>query len=189
MAEEVRPKAYKQSVFYEIARLRLVYNYAIVFLAVIFTPDDLYLPALVIVAAGQAIRIASAGHITKRDKLAVSGPYAFTRNPLYLGSLVSGVGAMVLIKNPCMLGVFILGFIVFYGAAIRSEADYLAERHSEEFAAYKMSVPVLIPRLIPAKSVGESKFTWQSVIRNKEHKYLGFFLLALSLIFLKAWLI
>lgn len=185
---------YKQTPFYRISRLRMPFTYATVLLAILFVPGKLsppgliLIPGLALILAGMLIRLWAAGHIVKRHKLSKGGPYAYTRNPLYLGSFIWGIGTFLLIQNWWLFLIFLVGFVVFFGSAIRSEEDYLSERYGEEFEQYKKAVPSLIPRLIPADSVGDSKFSWNDVLCNDEHKALAWSAAAIAAILLRAYL-
>lgn len=174
--------------FRRIGNYRLPYSYVMALLGVIFAHKPLLLPGIALVLLGVFTRFWSAGHIVKSDKLSDTGPYAFTRNPLYLGSFFSGLGIFVLVHNWWLLGIFVLGFALFYGDTIRSEEEYLGGKFGEDFERYKRNVPVFFPRLWPHKSDDESHFSWQQVIRNKEHKYFLSSVLVLGLIFLVAYL-
>jgi len=188
MESEFRPTAYRKTAFHRISRLRMPFTYVMALLAIFYAPEKLFLPGLILMALGAIVRVWAAGHVVKRHKLSEGGPYARTRNPLYLGSLLWGTGAFVLIHAWWLLLVFLGGFTLFYGAAIRSEEDYLFGRFGEEFVLYKKSVPALLPRLTPAASVSESRFSWKCVLRNDEHKALAWSSAAALLIFVRAYL-
>jgi protein-S-isoprenylcysteine O-methyltransferase Ste14 len=111
---------------------------------------------------GLAIRAWAAGHIRKNTALAVSGPYAYTRNPLYLGSFVLGIGFTVAASNSPLLflllgGLFAALFLGIYLPVMRVEAKTLAELFGEDYRAYAASVPLLLPRLSPYRPAGASK--------------------------------
>lgn len=188
MTADEAPTAYRETVFYRISRLRMPFSYAMALMAIILAPQRLFPLALVPIVIGALIRIWAAGHVVKRRKLSMGGPYAYTRNPLYLGSLISGVGTVLLIQNWWLLIAFLVGFVLFYGSAARSEEDYLLERHGEQFLLYKKQVPAFVPRLIPAPSIGESAFTWHDVVRNDEHKAVFWSALVVAAIFVRAYL-
>jgi protein-S-isoprenylcysteine O-methyltransferase Ste14 len=169
--------------------LRLPFTYATAILTIALATNRLYFPALVLVASGMAIRIWAAGHVVKRRTLFKSGPYAYVRNPLYLGTLVGTAGIIILIQNWWLMGAFLAGFAVIYGSTIRSEEDFLLDQFGEEFLDYKKTVPALIPRLIPTPSVSESRFTWRDVARNHEHLSILWSLLVILAVFIRAYMI
>ena len=188
MESNLKPTAYHGTVYAKTSRLRMLFMYVMALLAIFYAPERLFLPAVAVIALGAVVRVWAAGHVVKSRKLSKGGPYAWTRNPLYLGSLLWGIGTFVLIHTWWLLLVFLGGFIVFYGAAIRSEEDYLFERFGEEFVLYKKTVPALIPRFKPAASVSESTLSWNSILRNDEHKALAWSTAAALLIFVRAYL-
>jgi protein-S-isoprenylcysteine O-methyltransferase Ste14 len=121
----------------------------------------------VLLLAGAAVRTWAAGNIRKREVLAVTGPYAHTRNPLYFGSFLMAVGALVMGANPWIAAVALLFAVPVYGAVIRREETLLAGKFGEEFAAYTVAVPRFFPRLaVPPGSGGG--FDWGLVRRNGE---------------------
>lgn len=181
------PTLLKYTIFYKISRFRMVFNYLTVLAAIVYATDKLYLPALILVFTGMIVRTWAAGHIVKRDIISTGGPYAYTRNPLYAGSFIAGVGTFSLIHNWWLLLAFLAGFILFYGCAIRSEEDYLFERHGEAFISYKKIVPVFFPRLKPDSSLHKSTFAWNIVVSNNEHKSIFWSLVAIAAIFIRAY--
>lgn len=100
---------------------------------------------------GLALRAWSAGHIRKNRELTMTGPYAYTRNPLYLGSLLLGAGFLIAAANPYLVVLFVVLFAGIYLPVMRVEAGDLAKVFGVEYQAYERAVPLLIPRLTPYK--------------------------------------
>jgi protein-S-isoprenylcysteine O-methyltransferase Ste14 len=95
---------------------------------------------------GVGLRAVASGHVTKNTGLTTTGPYAYTRNPLYLGSVVIAAGFAIAARSPWVaLGMAVL-FAAVYLPVIRSEENYL-RLHFPQFAAYEREVPRLLPRL------------------------------------------
>jgi protein-S-isoprenylcysteine O-methyltransferase Ste14 len=106
----------------------------------------------VVAVLGLLIRAWASGHIRKNAQLAVSGPYAHTRNPLYLGSFILGLGFTVAASSSLWLflilgGLFASLFLGIYLPVMRVEAATLAEMFGEEYRRYEAAVPLLFPRL------------------------------------------
>lgn len=122
-----------------------------------------YMAGVVLALAGQALRFWAAGHIVKAKQLTQTGPYAYVRNPLYLGSLLitAGWGAM---SGRASLAAVLLGvFAITHGLAIWSEERYLRERFASGFEDYCRRVPRILPRLTaPPGSRGQ--FSWQQAL-------------------------
>src|SRR5678815_971398 len=105
------------------------------------TPSALLIGAGVSVL-GLAIRAWAAGHIRKNAELAISGPYAFTRNPLYLGSFLLGLG-FTIASGRWLLAVLFAGlFVGIYLPVMRVEASTVAQVFGNEFEIYRRSVPL-----------------------------------------------
>jgi protein-S-isoprenylcysteine O-methyltransferase Ste14 len=96
---------------------------------------------------GLAFRAWSAGHIRKNDALATSGPYAHTRNPLYLGSFVLGLGFTIASGRPWLGLLFAALFLGIYLPVMRVEASTLSQLFGDDYARYAAAVPLFIPRI------------------------------------------
>ena len=97
---------------------------------------------------GLLIRAVASGHVRKNEQLATAGPYAYTRNPLYLGSLVLALGFVIASRNWIIAVITIVLLLAIYLPVIRGEEDFLRSRFPE-FADYAHHVPRLFPRLTP----------------------------------------
>jgi protein-S-isoprenylcysteine O-methyltransferase Ste14 len=102
----------------------------------------------VIALVGVLFRAWAAGHIVKNDRLATTGPYAHTRNPLYFGSFLIGCGFAVA-AHWLLLVAVALFFYAVYKPVIASEQDYISHRYPGEYAEWARHVPVFFPRLTP----------------------------------------
>ena len=116
---------------------------------------------------GEALRLWAAGHIEKTRTLATGGPYAHTRNPLYLGSLLIGLGVAVAAADVRVVLLAAAYFVAFYPAVMREEAAFLRQRFADEYAAWARAVPLFLPRPLPAGPRG-SRFRWRRVASNRE---------------------
>ena len=143
---------------------------------------------LPIAAAGLALRAAAAGHIRKNDVLAVSGPYRYTRNPLYLGSALLALGFVIAAASWLLAALAAAMLFVIYLPVIRREEAFLAARFGAEFEAFRRTVPRLLPRFPPAPRTAEGGgFSWRLYWRHREYNaLLGF--LALAAVVVLKWL-
>lgn len=98
---------------------------------------------------GLWLRAIAAGHVRKNAELTTSGPYAYTRNPLYLGSILIAIGFSVATCNPWIGIVIIVLFLAIYLPVILSEEAYLRGAFPG-FDDYARRVPRLLPRLTAA---------------------------------------
>jgi hypothetical protein len=128
-------------------RLRLPWLLAIPFLfSAQPTPKTLLLGFL-ITLPGLCLRLVASGHIHKDQTLAVGGPFALLRHPLYLGSLFIGLGLAFGGGIPGLVPVFLLLFGWLYYRTARREEGELEARFGQEFLDYKRRVPALLPRV------------------------------------------
>jgi protein-S-isoprenylcysteine O-methyltransferase Ste14 len=109
--------------------------------------------SVALVGPGLWLRGYASGYVKKNRELAVTGPYAYTRNPLYLGSMLIAAGFAVALGSWAVGAVLAAGFAVIYIPTIASEERFLRATFAE-FDEYCRRVPRLIPRLgpIPMKS-------------------------------------
>jgi protein-S-isoprenylcysteine O-methyltransferase Ste14 len=124
----------------------------------------------VLAALGLLIRAWSAGTIEKGQSLAVSGPYAFTRNPLYLGSFVIGIGLALTGGHWVWPAAFLVFFGTVYLPTMQREAERLTELFGSRYAEYARQVPTFLPRLTPYRPgpTQEDGFRWSRYLRYRE---------------------
>lgn len=131
-------------------------------------------------AAGLVLRAWAAGHLAKNQQLITSGPYAYVRNPLYLGTLVVAAGLAIACRSLGLAVLFALAFLFIYLPVIMLEEQHLGELFPE-FEQYAATVPSLFPYSKPASS--GSRFSWALYRKNQEYQALLGFMAGL------AWLI
>jgi|ERR1700680_1637167 len=102
----------------------------------------------ILIVPGLLIRALASGHVRKNEALATSGPYAYTRNPLYLGSLLIGIGFAVAARSWWVGLVLVIMFFAIYLPVIRDEEAFLRQKFPE-FDEYSRSVPRMLPRMSP----------------------------------------
>jgi protein-S-isoprenylcysteine O-methyltransferase Ste14 len=124
------------------------------------------LAGALIALPGLVLRAFASGHVRKNEELAMTGPYAYTRNPLYLGSLIMAVGFGVAARNIWIVLLVVIFFLAIYLPVIRSEEDYL-RRTFPEFEEYCRRVPRWM-RLWP-ESGPKAAFSW--VLYNQHREY------------------
>jgi protein-S-isoprenylcysteine O-methyltransferase Ste14 len=126
-----------------------------------------------VMVLGASFRTWASGHIRKQQNLAVSGPYAHTRNPLYFGSFLIASGALVMGMSWVMALLFVAMALPLYWTVMAREEEFLAGRFGEEFLRYKAAVPLFFPRL-SAYGSGGGRFGWKLVQRHREwHVWAG----------------
>ena len=110
-------------------------------------------------AMGLAIRAWAAGSICKDRELATGGPYAYTRNPLYLGSFILGTGVTVAGGRWVFVALFLVFFLSVYRATALREARDLEDRFGDAYRVYAAHVPRFLPRLSAYRSGEDSPFS------------------------------
>ena len=118
---------------------------------------------------GLLLRGYAAGHLRKHKQLATSGPYAFTRNPLYLGSVLLAVGFSVASHSWISTLLLAAYLAIFYPAVIRREQAELKTLYGAAFVEYASQVPAFWPRLSPAMALTE-RFSWPLYRQNREYE-------------------
>jgi len=134
------------------------------------TPLPLEVGALLAVL-GLVIRGWAAGTIHKEKELTTTGPYAFTRNPLYVGSFFLGVGITLAGGHWIWPALFLAFYAGVYGKTMAGERELLTELFGDRYRAYAANVPAVVPRLTPwreAGPAGAGGFTWAQYKRNRE---------------------
>jgi protein-S-isoprenylcysteine O-methyltransferase Ste14 len=147
--------------------------------------------SLLLVLPGLWLRAYASGYVKKNRELTQTGPYAHTRNPLYLGSTLIAAGFAVALLSWLVAATMTAMFLIIYVPVIASEERFLRANFSD-FDAYCHRVPRLIPRLTAAAaSAGETevssgKFSVDLYLRHREYNAtIGATLLYLSLLFLR----
>jgi protein-S-isoprenylcysteine O-methyltransferase Ste14 len=120
---------------------------------------------------GLGIRAAASGHIRKNAQLATTGPYAYTRNPLYLGSLLMAAGFIIAARNFWLGIAAAVMFVVIYLPVTLTEENYLRSAFPE-YGQYANHVPRFLPRLTPYRSATDSglpQFSQELYMRHREY--------------------
>ena len=129
-------------------RVPLGFIFAVVFILLAQpTKTSLIVGALLLVP-GLALRGLASGHVQKDKQLTTSGPYAYTRNPLYLGSLMLAAGFAIAARSWWIVGIMLLMFAVIYIPVIAGEERYLRQAFPD-YEDYARHVPRFLPRLTP----------------------------------------
>jgi protein-S-isoprenylcysteine O-methyltransferase Ste14 len=184
-------------------RVRVWLPPAFVVLAVLLRRPAWHLWGIPLVLIGEGLRTWAAGHLVKDEQLTIGGPYAHVRNPLYLGSLLSGLGFMAIVGDWVLATAFAGAALAIYLPTVRQEEDYLRRMHGEAFEAYRRAVPAIVPRLraVTLVEIGstrqapallrtglrQSRFEWRWVWLNKEHRTWLALAAAFALLAARTW--
>src|SRR6266513_944114 len=166
-------------------RVRLGYPLAIALLYFSRpTPPSILVGALTGII-GLGVRAYAAGYLHKQEVLTIAGPYAYTRNPLYLGSAILALGAGIATRSWISVSILIFYFAIFYSIVMRRESTELHLRHRASFEEYARAVPLFIPRLTAARLPADSAGSFSLTRYKKNHERqapVGFLFLLLVLL-------
>ncbi|HEY5599222.1 MAG TPA: isoprenylcysteine carboxylmethyltransferase family protein [Candidatus Manganitrophaceae bacterium] len=130
-----------------------------------------FLMGLPLIVAGELLRLWAAGHLSKNREVTTTGPYAYVKNPLYLGTFLIMIGFCLLASQWIILGVGLASFFVYYAPFKKKrEADRLREIFGAAWDDYDRAVPDYIPRLSPYEKRGEHPWEWSRVQANSEQE-------------------
>ncbi len=132
---------------------------------------------------GLALRAWAAGHLAKNQQLSTSGPYAYTRNPLYLGTLIVALGLAIACRSVGLALLFAAVFLLIYLPVIMLEEQHLRQLFPE-YAGYAARVPSILPyrKALPSNT----RFRLQLYRKNQEYQALLGFLAGMAWLFWKA---
>ncbi len=150
-----------------------------------------FAPGVLLAGVGLALRVWAAGYLEKWVGLAISGPYRWTRNPLYLGSFVMGLGFCAASARPFLLAVFAILFPAVYLPVMRREEEELRAAYTAEFEIYRKQVPLFVPVAAPPSPSGrrqQERFSWSRVWKNREYMaIIGFAVVTVFLYLKMGW--
>lgn len=169
------PKAYADFV----QRLRVIFGFLLLAAFAWLAQPTLesMLIGVPISSLGLLLRAWAAGHLAKDRQLATSGPYAYIRNPLYLGTLIAALGIVIASRSLWLALIFAIIFLFVYLPAVELEEQHLREIFPEyEYYAAR------VRRFLPGTRWQRSKahFSWKSYRKNEEHKAVLGFLVAVG---------
>jgi protein-S-isoprenylcysteine O-methyltransferase Ste14 len=128
------------------------------------------LVGMAVAGVGLATRALASGHVKKNRELTMTGPYAYVRNPLYLGSIILAVGFAVAARDVWVAVVLVVFFLAIYVPVIRGEQNYLRD-HFPGYDDYTRRVPSLLPRTVWFKAATRG-FSRELYFRHREYNAL-----------------
>lgn len=170
-------------------RVRIGYPVALVYLVLARpTPRWLAIGAAIGVV-GLVIRAWAAGYLRKHEALAVGGPYAFTRNPLYFGSVILAAGLVVASASIWAVLIVAAYLIFFYPAVMRREESELRTHYGASFDRYAADVPLFWPAFRKFAAASSGRFSGALYQKNREYQAAVGFAIGIALLWAKMrWL-
>ena len=177
------PKPYADRV----ARLRVTTGFVLVAAFAWLSKPDLLslLYGLPVSIIGLLLRAWATGHLEKNIRLAESGPYAYVRNPLYVGTLLVAAGLVAATRRWILATLFAAMFLLIYLPVVELEEQHLAKLFPN-FRAYADRVPAFWPSLTGRQT--EQRFRWSLYVKNREYQALLGFLLGEAFLLAKVLL-
>lgn len=137
------------------------------------------------IIAGLFIRVWANGYAIKSEKLTTSGPYAFVRHPLYLGTMFLVAGFVIILK------LYYIGILVFitiaavYYNTIKKEEGMLKQRFKDLYVNYKKKVPAIVPAIFPYREGEKWPFSIKRLVRSQEYKLFIWMIILILIFYLK----
>lgn len=137
----------------------------------------------VIALLGEALRFWGVGHASYETRvtgsvgaprLVVSGPFAYLRNPLYLGNMLLYTGLGVMSNLPLLIAATALWFGFQYHMIVSREEEFLEKEFPEEYARYRAAVPRFIPRITPWPEDSEGRIQWDVAVKSERRTFQAF---------------
>lgn len=176
------------SLLFLVQRLRVPIGFITAILFVFFSrPTWMSLAAGVPIALfGAGIRAWASGHLRKNAELAVSGPYAFTRNPLYFGSFVMAGGCAVC-GGSLWLSVWMMAlFLAVYVPVMQAEAAHMRRLFAGDYESWAAKVPLFVPRVTPYRNGLTRRFDPRQYLRHREYRAAIGLVIVIGVLSLKA---
>ncbi len=176
-------------------RVRVGYPVAVLYWVLATpTPQSIAMGAA-IAAFGLMIRALAAGHLWKDQELAVTGPYAATRNPLYLGSSLLAVGFAIAGHSWWAGSLVVIYFGVFYYAVMRNEEADLRAKFGAAYEQYAERVPLFLPKFwgpaygaTPVPGAEPKAFSAAQYAKNREYRALIGTVAGFGIVALRMWI-
>jgi protein-S-isoprenylcysteine O-methyltransferase Ste14 len=174
MSEASQPEASSyeatQTIWTRLARrvrVPLGFIFAVVYVWLARPTRTSLIAGALIMLPGLLLRGLASGHVQKDKQLTISGPYAYARNPLYLGSLFLGAGFAIAARSWSIVAIMVLMFALIYVPVIAGEERYLRQTFPE-YDEYARRVPRMFPRLTP---YGNQQAAYSSARYWKHREY------------------
>lgn len=169
-------QTFSDNIRHTISRNRITLSFAgaAICLYFAFPSRTTVIAGIPFIILGEVMRTWASGYIKKNEVLSQTGPYAITRNPLYVGNFLLGVGFSIVTNRILILLLFLAIFIFIYTATIQYEEKYLSSKFGELFSRYKERVPVFFPTKLLSSRLSsgdnsDSHFSWQLVLKHREY--------------------
>jgi len=170
-------------------RVPVGFAFGLLFLYLAAPRPGFFAAGILLAGLGLALRVWASGYLNKGRELATTGPYSWTRNPLYVGSFVMGLGFTVAAANPWLTVLFLALFVAIYLPVMKREERELTQAFGADYSVYRDTVALFLPFSPPAwkptHSGPKGNFQWGKVICNREYNAVLGYLLVTAAIWAK----
>ena len=128
------------------------------------------IPGSSLALVGLGIRAWASGYLRKNRELTTAGPYAYTRNPLYLGTFFLGTGVALSTGALWFVGVFVTFYLLIYVPVMSAEAATLGDLFPSEYENYRRDVPLFLPRVTPYRERLPRQFERSAYLKHREYR-------------------
>jgi len=170
-------------------RFAIVYPFGVIVMLFYHPTEEYFKMGLPIILLGLLIRVWANGCAIKMEKLTTSGPYAFVRHPLYLGTMLIAIGFVVLLRASFIGGGFIAVMAGVYYRTVKKEDKMLEDKFKDAYLDYKKKVPAILPTIFPYRQGEKWQFSVKRLVRNHEYKLFFWILILVVVCYLKEELI
>lgn len=148
------------------------FAYSLLYLYLARPEPVAYWTGLGVVGLGIVARLWASGHLVKFQRLVISGPYRWCRNPLYLGSFIIGLGFSVAGASIWLILLFLAVFFAVYLPVMSREEEELGQSYGSDYSTYAMTVPRFLPRkrVRLSPEIVANHFQWKTVVSNREYR-------------------
>ena len=151
----------------------------------------------VVAIAGEAIRFWGVGHASSEtrvtgsvggSRLVVSGPFAYVRNPLYVGNILMYTGLGVMANVPWLIAATLVWFLFQYTMIVSREEQYLASAFPDDYARYRANVHRFLPRLTPYEHGATERIDWSMAAASERRTFQAFGIATLLMVARYVWI-
>jgi len=151
--------------------------------------SSMLIAGMAVACFGLGMRAWASGYLRKNEELTTAGPYAYTRNPLYLGTLFLGAGAALASGSMIFVLLFAAFYIALYLPVIHAEAETMNKMFPDSYAGYSNHVPILLPKLTRYRAAAKGqRFDPSLYLKHREYQAAIGFVVVYSLLVLK-WIV
>lgn len=170
-------------------RFAIVYPFGVLIIFFYSPTESHFKLGLPFIIAGLLIRVWANGYAIKMEKFTTSGPYAYVRHPLYLGTMLIALGFTILVRASFAGAGFIAAMAGVYYRTIKKEEKMLEDKFKDSYLNYKKKIPAILPAIFPYRQGEKWPFSFKRLVRNHEYKLFFWVLIMVIVFYLKEELI